>query len=294
MPSPSPHVIAIIGPQPPRELRPWLRREHGLRWWPRQDEPDEPAFVVRETVTGEAELGERPCRFRVGYGERWIDLHIEQDGQWAFRLDAGGRSIRLLGEWPPATVLLGPPLLLALALAGRFCLHASAISVDGRVAWLLSAPSGTGKSTVAASARALGWQRLCDDLAPLLLDAAGTAWLLPRLPQLKLGPAATTATVALPCNGILALRRGPQGTLLPLADGALLALLLSSTVASRLFDRRLSTAHLDWATRLCSRTGGLPAWQLQLAERATDPCGAAQQALALLPTAAAGSMADAG
>jgi hypothetical protein len=287
MPVSAPPVIAIIGPPPPRSLRPWLRREFGLRWWPRTDALDSTGVDVIDVVRGQALLAEQPCDFEVRYGERIIELDVEQDRRWRFELDRGGRSVRLLdGEWPPAAVLLGPPLLLALGLGGRYCLHASAIRQGDGPAWLLSAPSGTGKSTLATVAATLGWQRLCDDLSPLALtsDRSGDsqARLLPRIPQLKLGPALTALPLASPCAGIVELVRGERAGLCPLDTSELLGLLLRATVARRLFDARLAEQHLAWATQLAARNGPVRGWRLMVAEDADAPALAANCALGLL------------
>lgn len=288
MPS-APPVIAMIGPALPRSLRPWLRREFGLRWWPRSDALDAAPVEPIEVVRGAGLLAEQDCAFEVRYGEREIDLAVELEQQrWRFLLDRAGRSVRLLdADWPPLTVLLGPPLLLALALSGRFCIHASAIRRLGGPAWLLSAPSGTGKSTLAEVAGTQGWQRLCDDLSPLSLrsgrDGGQTqAWLLPRLPQLKLGPAIADLPLALVCAGLVELVRGSGPQLRPLQSSELLHLLLSGTVARRLFDSQLATRHLDWATALASRSSPLRGWQLTVVNDDADPTAAATAALNLL------------
>ncbi len=283
----APPVIAIIGPTPPRSLRPWLRREFGLRWWPRSDALDATVVEPLEVVRGQALLAEQDCGFEVRYGERAIELDIELDRRWRFELDRGGRSVRLLDtDWPPPTVLLGPPLLLALALAGRYCLHASAVRQGEGPAWLLSAPSGTGKSTLARVADTLGWQRLCDDLSPLALvsDRGGgrQAQLLPRVPQLKLGSTVAGLPLALPCTDIVELVRGAQAGLRPLDASELLGLLLRGTVARRLFDTRLADQHLDWATALAARNGPVQGWQLTVADDANAPDVAASAALGLL------------
>ncbi len=60
----------------------------------------------------------------------------------------------------------GPVLALALALMGRPCLHASAVSIgDGAVAF--AAPSGGGKSTLAALACLAGAELVADDILAL-------------------------------------------------------------------------------------------------------------------------------
>ena len=82
-------------------------------------------------------------------------------------------------------LILGPGLVLALALQGTFCLHASAVlTPEGAV--LFAGPSGAGKSALAARLAAHhGLQRLTDDITPFAVDGSG-AFLLPHFPQLKL------------------------------------------------------------------------------------------------------------
>lgn len=82
-------------------------------------------------------------------------------------------------------LILGPGLILALALQGTFCLHASAVlAPHGAV--LFAGESGAGKSTLAAQLSAgHGFQRLTDDLTPFRADGSG-CFVLPHFPQLKL------------------------------------------------------------------------------------------------------------
>ena len=78
--------------------------------------------------------------------------------------------------------MLGPVLLLALALQGRWGLHASA-AAHGAGVFRFLGESGVGKSTLAAGL-AGGWQPLADDLLPIRLPPSGPR-ILPRYPQLK-------------------------------------------------------------------------------------------------------------
>jgi hypothetical protein len=84
-----------------------------------------------------------------------------------------------------STILLGPVLILNLALNNTFCLHASAFMIKDK-AFILMADSGTGKSTIAEYMNQKSESlRLADDILPLkIID--GKLTLLPSFPQLKL------------------------------------------------------------------------------------------------------------
>ena len=87
-----------------------------------------------------------------------------------------------------AQSILGPGLLLALALQGSFAFHAGAAALGERAAVFLG-DSGAGKSTLAADLdqrRADGWQRLADDVLPVAPAADGGLDAWPEFPQLKL------------------------------------------------------------------------------------------------------------
>jgi hypothetical protein len=82
-------------------------------------------------------------------------------------------------------ILLGPVLVLALALRGMWSLHASAaIYKDALILFL--GESGQGKSTLAGYlAKEAGWHLAADDILPVTIGSNGVvAW--PRFPQLKL------------------------------------------------------------------------------------------------------------
>lgn len=82
-------------------------------------------------------------------------------------------------------ILLGPVLILNLAINNVFCLHASAFVLNNKV-FIFMGESGTGKSTVARFVHQhANAQRLTDDILPLkIMDNKIT--LLPCFPQLKL------------------------------------------------------------------------------------------------------------
>jgi hypothetical protein len=147
------------------------------------------------------------------------------------------------------TILLGPMLLLALAQLGKFCLHASAFLWRGHV-YLVGAPSGTGKSTFAASVAALGAQALTDDLSVVSLGAQGLV-LWPHYPQLKWHRQLdATAPKSLPVHRFLALQRGAEAAIAELSPAEAVTRLVHSTVASQLFDATLLAKHLAFVAEL--------------------------------------------
>ena len=201
---------------------------------------------------------------------RWGDcgywLRIGNSVTWSVAAD--GTTIRC-PERPAGVstealeeMALGPCLLLALALRGTFCLHASAVrGAGGAVAFLGS--SGSGKSTLAAglerSAEAADWSRLSDDLLPVRLDESGPC-VLPHFPQLKL-PALEQPSRGLPetielaaiyvLNGGAEPGRGIESRVL--SPRAAVAALARHTVAARLFAPELLARHFSFSAELVSR-----------------------------------------
>ena len=82
--------------------------------------------------------------------------------------------------------LLGPVLAFWLERYMYPVLHASAVSVDGRIAAFPS-HSGNGKSTLAANLLQAGAMLLTDDILPIE-DQAGKFWGHPGIPQINLWP----------------------------------------------------------------------------------------------------------
>lgn len=121
---------------------------------------------------------------------------ITIQGICVFTVSTDGREILLretLGA-PTSAMLteaaLGPGLMLALAIRGVFCMHASGVML-GDAAVLFLGDSTAGKSTLARllpddSGRLL---RITDDISPLIQGEDGRFCLLPDFPQLKLAAA---------------------------------------------------------------------------------------------------------
>lgn len=170
---------------------------------------------------------------------------VEQDGDAALEL--------------VAEVIVGPALILAMALLGTFCLHASAVEVDGE-AVLLVGESGAGKSTLGDQlARAGVGRRIADDVLPLTIEE-GRAFCYPHYPQLKLSAEeqiASTVPERIPVLGIYNLQQ-VETTAAVLArrpePREIVRRLIGHTVAARLFDARLLANHLRFCSALASTT----------------------------------------
>jgi hypothetical protein len=138
-----------------------------------------PGLVAGAIAEVHAEACGDLARVTFADGERWL---VGEEG-WV-RREAGE-------AWPSdegAAVerALGAPMAVALAARGVYLLHASALTASGGVIALV-APTGGGKSTLAAAAGAsadLGLTRIADDQLPVRLGREPAA--LPHFPQLKL------------------------------------------------------------------------------------------------------------
>lgn len=89
------------------------------------------------------------------------------------------------------THILGSALGVILQQRNVFCLHASAVSVNGH-ALLFAGPRGMGKSSIAAAFHAHGHHLLADDIAALDLRPDSPPDVRPGIPQLKLWPESVT------------------------------------------------------------------------------------------------------
>lgn len=232
-------------------------------------------FIHTEELTGQltfhgtAWLGgeERAVECRQGPGG--YEIRIASGLVWRVAPD-GSVISRVAAAEPVSQALIdetaiGPPLILALALRGVFCLHASAV-VGPQGAWAFLGVSGSGKSTLGAALDGLPGpdpesggtlSRLADDILPVAVEAAG-AVVLPWFPQLKL-PAGAQPSLAgperLPLRGfyVLAGRDGGEGVESQrLGPAEAVAGLVRHTVASRLFGPELLGRHLDFAGELAA------------------------------------------
>jgi hypothetical protein len=189
-------------------------------------------------------------------GSAGYRLSVEGVGQ--FELSNDGRAIACtaaVSSAAPAVVyetLVGPPLVLALALQGKWCLHASAAARHGRVTAFLG-DSGRGKSTLSAYlVNQAGWQRVADDILPVAAGAEGVT-ASPRFPQLKLPPeeqAPADLPNQMPLTAVYLLEQPADNTaardsvtIERLSRYQAALALIGHTVAARLFDKTLLARH---------------------------------------------------
>ncbi len=127
----------------------------------------------------------------INVGERLYKLEVKTNNNNDYLLLADGNYYQIVKDSiiaPDKTdpiILLGPALILNLAIHSVFCFHASACVINDKV-FIFLAASGTGKSTIARfigeSANAY---RIADDIVPVKITNDQTT-LLTNFPQLKL------------------------------------------------------------------------------------------------------------
>ncbi len=194
---------------------------------------------------------------------------IEVDGVGRFLVAGDGRRVERLrtASDPPdpeglVATVLGPVLILALALRGLFCLHASAIAASDR-ALAFVGESGAGKSTLGAHMTARSGSRsqvldlVADDAAPVSIGEAG-AIVWSSFPQLKLAAdeqPGTRMSERLALQAIWVVDpvgpddpRGPRVE--PLEGAAAILALARHTIGARLFAGDLLSRHLDHCSQI--------------------------------------------
>jgi hypothetical protein len=150
-------------------------------------------------------------------------------------------------------ILIGPVLVLALAIRGVWCLHASAAMFRERVMVFLG-ESGRGKSTLARYlARNKEWQLIADDILPVRMGR-GEVCVHPGFPQLKYTKdtqPGSSLPDQLSMNMICDLDQGDPDqmpALQPLSFSRAVQVLLWNTAGTRMFNSQLLSKHLDFST----------------------------------------------
>ncbi len=224
------------------------------------------------TTHGRAQLGDR--RTECASAPGWLrlrvqgidDIYVAAENRPAICYETALPVADRL-ETPVAEALVGPALMLTLAAAGRFCLHASAVRI-GEAVVAFCGDSGAGKSTLAQMASD-DWLRISDDILPVRLEC-GRLLALPHYPQPKLAPDAhypVTAPSQLPVTALFVLTsrshaQAVTSTLLSPAQA--LAAVVRHTIAACLFPPHLLTTHL----RFCAKTAEcVPVYELAFARR---------------------------
>ena len=198
---------------------------------------------------------------------------LRVEGRSDFYISPNGGQIAPVTEAPSALddldrqILVGPALVLALALRSVWSLHASAVLHRGRVLLFLG-ESGQGKSTLAAYL-ASTLPRVADDILPVTMSKSGlTVW--PRFPQLKL-PADAQPGASQPeqlaAGWVCALTETdpaspPTLERLPIPQAT--QTILRHTAGTRLFPADLLTQHLGFCAQAAHH---VPAYQLYYPRR---------------------------
>jgi hypothetical protein len=218
-------------------------------------------------------VGGRWMQVECRYNHPDYDLNVE--GSSHFLVCEGGKAVvRIRGEGDPSSVdildwevLHGPVLVLALAMQGIWCLHASSVARDGHSTIFLG-DSGDGKSTLAAYLDGQlqpAWQRIADDILPVTL-VDGTLEARPGFPQLKLPLKAQPAfqvPASLTAERIFVLHqvaKTARPEVKPLAPRQAAQELLRHTAGARLFAPDLLARHLGFCGQIA---GKVPVYRLE-------------------------------
>lgn len=266
------------GVAPSATERPYAYRVYGLTihsWLPLPELITAPEDLIPDLTFSRAEPAAIPPDWRT-FGAHFVEpLHevVLSYGEAGSYIVRAGREIAVVVEpgQDEATVrinLLGVALAVAQHQRGRLVLHGSVMLVNGKVIVFLGA-SGWGKSTIAASFHAAGFQLIADDLA-VLEFVDGVALVQPAYPQQKLWPdtlsalgadplalppvtatatkrnrrlAGHFATRALPIDRLYVLADGTTPALTPLSGAAALAECVRHSFCAELLPRSSDVAH---------------------------------------------------
>jgi hypothetical protein len=241
-----PHLSSLAIPEPasmhavPRKTRTASRSSHYATLY---DGPyiiaGREAPVTSHRVDGGIEVASDNCRFLVSSDGALIE-------------SIGGTRCADL------ELLIGPVLVLALALNGRFCLHTSAIVMNGAAVCFLG-DSGAGKSTIAATLADIdtGIQHAVDDIGCLTMRRE--LMLNKGFPQPRTPSLASPWAADIPVRALVTLRFADPGTepiLYRQSTRQTWSELVKGTVAARLFDSELLTAHLAFAATAAAAVEG--------------------------------------
>ena len=150
--------------------------------------------------------------------------------------------------------LIGPPLMLALALKDIWCLHASAVIINNKLV-LFTGESGKGKSTLAYfihQQNSIGVYRITDDITPTTIKS-GNVFALPHFPQLKIKSLSKPQGITpeeIRIKSIMVIdpiNSQKKVTITQLSKMEATLALVRNTVSSRLFPRVTLKNHLDFS-----------------------------------------------
>ena len=178
-------------------------------------------------------------------------LSLSHGSRFSIRSD-GARITRLAGP-AEVEILLGPVLILALALQGRWCFHASAVRARSEVLAFMG-ESGSGKSTIANYLSAHHQDRfqwLADDCL-VLESREGKVIAHADFPQLKLSSQQRVEVTQSVLKTAYLIDLGSEGPpeVKPLGGLEGFTALAGHTLAARLFNRRLTQKHIEFCSKV--------------------------------------------
>lgn len=164
---------------------------HGITYAQQEDHAVDVVIRFGPTPVGLRGPARSSRRVQIRDGE-WL-LHLAPDVRI---LASRGREITVDAPdtWPPAEIaawVQGPATVAVLYQRGLIPLHASAVSVDGRIVAFFG-PSGAGKSSLAAACVAAGARFVTDDVFVASLGGDGGMVGYPGPVSLRLDPAAAS------------------------------------------------------------------------------------------------------
>jgi len=212
----------------------------------------------------------------VGGAQRLLEVYDKSDGMLLrvegcgeFFVTRYGESVGKLNSQKELSqldreIILGPALVLALALRGVWSLHASAVTYKENLIAFLG-ESGQGKSTLAAYlSQRSGWHLVADDILPIQI-IANDLNVLPHFPQLKL-PGNVQPAIGLPeqlpLKYICVLTHAEPDQMPELhsiSTAQTIQVLISHIAGTRMFDASLLVKHLDFSAQVAKQ---VPAYRL--------------------------------
>jgi hypothetical protein len=221
----------------------------------------EPKELVSQTVGWVAEAERLVEVWSIPFGflmrvAGGSDFYISSDGRMIQSVrDVNERT--MLNELD-RQILIGPVLVLVLALRGTWCLHSSAAMFQEKMIVFLG-ESGQGKSTLAAYlSKMAGWRLVADDILPVIHDA-GEVRILPRFPQLKISPESQPC-IGLPESVLLKnicvlkdVEKEQEPDLKTITTAQGLQALLSHIAGTRMFNADLLAKHLAFCAQAASQ-----------------------------------------
>ncbi|MBN1304054.1 MAG: hypothetical protein JXA13_06430 [Anaerolineales bacterium] len=201
--------------------------------------------------------------------------YLAPDGRSILAVDLNRRTGRTAGQTVSnlyKDVLLGPALVLALAMRGVWSLHASAVFFEDKGMYVFLGESGAGKSTLAAflgAGKNSDWKLAADDILPAAMQKS-CVYCWPHYPQLKAplgGQPGTRLPESLEIYKILMIVPAKAADsleveALPARQRA--PVIIGHTAGTRMFPETLLGKHLEFCARVSEQ---IPVYRLRYPHR---------------------------